>query len=68
MLMCRSHWASVPPELKRAVNDAFVPAQCEPGNGVRPTKEWFRAAREAIRVAEGFPAPTDTDADDGGGT
>jgi hypothetical protein len=58
MLMCRAHWEMVPPDLQDAVNANFNPAQCKQ-SGVRPlpTREWLKAARQALTWAERGPPP-----------
>ncbi|MDT7040841.1 hypothetical protein [Candidatus Nitronereus thalassa] len=48
LLMCRPHWALVPPPLKRRVLEAFTPGQ-ERGQ-VRPSQEWTQAAMAAIKA------------------
>lgn len=58
MLMCRPHWAMVPPALKRAVLAAYRPGQerLDP----RPSPEYIaahKAAVNAVARAEGRPAP-----------
>lgn len=50
MLMCRRHWAMVPPLLQRAVWRSYRPGQC---NDKSPSKAWHTAADAAIeRVAD----------------
>lgn len=49
-LMCPPHWAMVPWHIQRAVKEHFVSAQCRLGSGVRPSNEWFNAARAAIEA------------------
>ena len=50
MLMCLKHWWMVPKEIQRRVNANFSMRQCVPAAGVRPTKEWFSAAHDAINA------------------
>ena len=42
--MCRQHWTSLTPVLRKAINDDYTDGQDKAGNGVRPTPEWFTAA------------------------
>lgn len=37
----------VPTFIQVKIRTHFNPEQCKPGNGVRPSIEWFAAAREA---------------------
>jgi len=47
MLMCRSHWFMVPPEIRDRVWKHYRPGQCDDMN---PSEEWHRAADEAIEA------------------
>ena len=44
-LMCRTHWAMVPPETQRLVLAKYRPGQCI---DMRPSKEWTEAALLAV--------------------
>lgn len=44
-LMCREHWAKVPPDLQTAVWASYRPGQ---ENDHRPSGEYLEAARRAI--------------------
>ena len=46
-LMCREHWAKVPPHLQTAVWASYQPGQ-EKAGGPRPSGEYLEAARCAI--------------------
>lgn len=58
LFMCRQHWTSLTPVLRKAINDDYTDGQDKAGNGVRPTPEWFTAAHAAIdylKVKEAKP-------------
>lgn len=47
MLMCKKHWFMVPKAIRNAVWKTYRPGQCD---DMRPSEEWFEAAKMAIEA------------------
>lgn len=47
LLMCCTHWAMVPPKLRRNVLQTYRPGQCD---DKKPSEAWRNAAGAAIKA------------------
>lgn len=54
MLMCADHWRRVPKALRSAVQSSYRRGQC---HDKRPSTEWLKAARSAIKAVEAGDSP-----------